>query len=105
MGWVRFVIGLLLSVGIAFLAFHLHDLVLHGNDPGSRSHWKGGPAFTRVVFELFGVIFLFGLTAMTAGLYQVRHGRPHPIINVLLFLGGAAMAYMGSTVSNLPPTP
>ena len=100
LGWLLIVLGPILSVGIAVIAFHLHDTIVHNDDPGSHSRWTGSPELTRTAFELFGAVFLFGLIASAAGVFQVRTGRRNATLAALMVLAVAGMLYLGYKVTS-----
>ena len=95
LGWLLIVLGPCLSVGTVVIASSLHQTIVHGNDPGARSHWNGSPELTRMAFELFGAVFLFGLVALAAGVFQVGTGRRNRVLLVFMLLVVAAMFYLG----------
>ena len=95
MGWLLVVLGVCLSVGIAVVASSLHHTIVHGSDPGARSHWNGSPEFTRSTFELFGAVFVFGLAGLGASVRQVSTGRRSRTWMGLLLLALAAIVYLG----------
>ena len=103
MGWLSVVTGTALAGGIGFIAYYLHGVVTHAGDPGGRTRWTGGPEFTRLVFELFGAVFVFGLAAVVAGAYQIRRGRQHRGLAAVMFAVLVAMFYLGYRVMTLPP--
>jgi len=75
---------------ISFLSW----TIAHNNEPG-HSHWRGSQQFTKLVFELFGTIFLFGIVSFIGGCLQLRSGRPSwPIIIISLGLV-AVMCFLG----------
>ena len=87
---------------MAVIAFSLHATIVHGSDPGARSHWNGGPEFTRTMFELFGAVFLFGLVALAAGVFQVSTGRRSRVSVTLMLLVVAAIIYLGYGILSTP---
>ena len=103
-GWLLIVIGTGLSVSMACLVYLLHGLILRNGEPGSRSHWSGGAAFTRTVFELFGTVGAFGLVGIAAGVYILRTRRISRVLGAIMVLLGLGMGYLGYVIvqTNVP---
>lgn len=104
LGWLSVVAGTGLCLAMLGIGGYLYTLILHRDDPGAHSRWTGSPEFTRLVFELFGAVFLFGLLAAVAGAYQIRHGRPDRFLAAGLFLLLAVMFYLGYGILSVRPT-
>ena len=99
-GWLLIVLGSLLSVGIAVIAAILASTI--HNDQPKGSHWTGTHEFTVRVFELFAVVFLFGLVALAGGIFQLRRGRPSwPAMIVMLALV-VVMFVLGKQIVGTP---
>ncbi len=103
-GWALVVIGPCLSLAMAAVVGSLADTIYHVGRPAGPTRWHGGPEFTRVAFELFGVVFLLGIGIFTGGVYQVRTGRRHPVLVGIVLVLAAVMAYLVCTVILAPPT-
>ena len=101
-GWLLVVLGLALSSGIGVIAAHLRDVIIHNNQPGAHSHWNGTPDFTRLTFELFGSVFVFGLLGLLAGIFQILTGRRSLLLIVLLLLSVVAIVYLGLQIIPAP---
>ena len=103
-GWLLVVLGVGLSAGMAYLSYVIHQLILRNGEPGSTSHWHGSVEFTRVVFELFGTVFVFGLVAVAAGVYILRTRRISRVLGVIMALLGLVMGYLGYAImhANVP---
>ena len=95
LGWVLMFIGPCLSIMMLVVAGSLFDTIYHLGRPAGLSRWHGGPAFTRLVFELFGAVFLLGIAIFAGGWYQVRAGRRHPVLVGIVLVLAAATAYLG----------
>jgi uncharacterized membrane protein len=93
-GWILVVLGSLLSVSIALIAAFLASIVSH-NDQSGASRWTGTPDFTAHVFELFALIFLFGLVALGGGVFQLRRERVSKLALVAMILLVAVMFFVG----------
>ena len=87
LGWLFMSLGLLPVLIAGGLAIFLGPSLLH---PGATDH---GPEFNgtaeqgKLALMLFGVLFLFGLNAMIAGILQIKTGR----INVVTMILGAVL--------------
>ena len=101
-GWMLIVLGLSLSSGMAALTWFLFRTIVQDSHSGGHPRWHGTPEFTRTTFELFGAVFLFGLTAIAAGTYQLWNGRRHPFLVALALLLAGAMVYLGYGIVSVP---
>ena len=97
-GWLLVVLGVFLSGSMAFLVHWLQQALLHNDDPGARSHWNGSAEFTRNVFGLFWSVFVFGLVALSAGVYILRTRRLSRVIAAIMGVVVLAMIYYGYTI-------
>lgn len=87
LGWLLVVLGVGLAIGTALVAYLTRNAIAHGDRTDGHLHWNGNAAMTRVVFQLFGVLFFFGLDALAAGIYQVQTGRRNPwLLGILVLL-------------------
>ena len=98
-GWLLICLGVGLSGGIAYIASVIHHLIVRNGAPGSTSHWNGSAEFTRVVFELFGTVFVFGLVSIAAGLYILRTRRISRLLGAIMVLLAFGMGYLGYVIA------
>ena len=94
-GWLLIIIGLGLSVAMVVIAANLYQTIAFPNLPGNHSRWHGSPEFTRMTFELFGTIFLFGLACFGSGTLQAITGRRHWAMVVPILLLVPVIIYLG----------
>lgn len=97
--WLFVVIGTALSIGMAALALYLWTVI--SNQATGGATWTGSHDFTVHTLELFGVVFVFGLVATVAGIYQLREGRTSRVSIVLLIILVAIMLYLARTLMTL----
>ena len=100
-GWLLIVLGSLVSAGIAVIAAILASTIMHNDQPGG-SHWTGSHAFTVRVFELFAAVFVFGLVALAAGIFQLRRGRANWLAIILLLALVVVMYLLGQQIVGAP---
>ena len=84
-GWLLIVIGSLLSVAMALLTVFF-GWTIASKESGPVTHWTGSHEMTRHVFELFVTIFVFGLVAVIAGVFQLRRGRVNQLAVVIMLI-------------------
>jgi len=97
-GWVLVVLGTGLSVGMAVIGVYLGWIIAH-NDRPAGTHWTGSESFTARVFDLLAVIFVFGLVAVGAGIFQLKRGRPSKLAILVLLLLGVVMYFLGESLT------
>ena len=103
-GWVLIVAGPCLSVAMLIAAGTLADTIHHYLRPVSHTHWNGGSEFTRLVYGLYGVVFLLGIAIFAGGIYQARTGRRHPVIVGIGLVLAAVTACLVYGVISAPST-
>jgi ABC-type tungstate transport system substrate-binding protein len=92
-GWGLIVIETLLSIGIVAIGLYFWTLISSDTVEGLGSY-----AFTIHTLELFTDVFILGLVAAIAGIYQLRQQRSSQTAMVLLLVLMALMFYLGSTL-------
>ena len=100
-GWLLVVFGSCLSLGAAVLAAFLGWTIASYQYPRT-SHWTGSHEMTIQVFVLFATVFVFGLVAAGAGVFQLRRGRVSWPANSILFVLAAMMVFLGYRIMILP---
>ena len=101
-GWVLVILGPVLSLAMAVIAFYLWRVIHYQSLPGSTSHWTGSHAMTVNTFSLFATIFVFGLLCTGAGAFMIRTGRRNVIFLVLILVLFGLMFYFGNGVMQSP---
>src|SRR5215468_9054389 len=100
-GWLLVVLGSCLSLGAALLAAFL-GWTIAGYQYPPTTHWTGSHEMTIKVFVLFATVFIFGLVAAGAGVFQLRRRRVSWLANSILFLLAAMMVFICYRIMNLP---
>jgi hypothetical protein len=100
-GWLLVVFGSCLSLGAALLVAYL-GWAIAGYQYPRRGHWTGSHEMTIQVFVLFATVFVFGLVAAGAGVFQLRRGRVSWLANSILFVLAAMMVLLGYRIMMLP---
>jgi len=95
------VFGSCLSLGAALLAVFL-TWTIAGYQYPRATRWTGSHEMTIQVFVLFATVFVFGLVAAGAGVFQLRRGRVSWLANSILFVLAAMMVFIGYRIMNLP---
>ena len=68
-------------------------IVLQSDDPTASSRFTGGPGMLIFMYGIFAVVFMFGLTGLAAGIFQIKHGRRNlKLVRVILVLAGIFLA-------------
>jgi hypothetical protein len=100
-GWVLVILGPLLSVAMAVIAFFLWRTIHYPGQLGNTTRWTGGPEMTARTFQLFCTIFFFGLGCILAGIFQIRTGRRSIVLVVIMLLLVGVMFYLGRQITRL----
>jgi hypothetical protein len=95
-GWLFITVGTALSITMAALAVYLW--VLLNNESTGSATSTSSHDFTLHTLELFGVVFVFGLVATAAGIYQLRQGCTSRVSIVLLIILVGIMLYLARTL-------
>jgi hypothetical protein len=89
LGWLFMSLGLFLVLIAGALAFFLGPSLLHPGSPDHGPEFNGTAEQGKVALILFGVLFLFGLNAMIAGIYHIKTAGfnvVNLIVGVVLFV-------------------
>jgi hypothetical protein len=87
------VIGTLLSVGMAYLLVLIDGIIRRSHDPGATTRFTGTAADAAFACGVMGLVLVFGIVAVTAGVWQVRHGTRNPrLVKVVLALAALFIA-------------
>ena len=100
-GWLLVVFGCCLSLGAALLTVFL-GWTIAGYQYPRTTHWTGSHEMTIQVFVLFATVFVFGLVAGGAGVFQLRRGRVSWLANGILLVLVAMMVFLGYRIMILP---
>jgi hypothetical protein len=84
---------------MGLITFWAVDLIRHNNDPNGASRFTGTEQQMYLMFGVFAFVMLFGLAALTAGLWQLIFGRRNMIL-VWIVLGLGAIFVVGGLVFN-----
>ncbi len=88
LGVMLVVLGGALMGGMAVLSWVMYG-VINNNDPRAGTRFTGSESDMMFMFAVFALVFFIGLTAFTAGLWQVVFGRRNLILVwIMLALGG-----------------
>lgn len=96
-GFFLLLIGLFLSGFMAAVAFFVSLLLMNAvNDPGSASRINGESSMLMMIYGIFGLVIVMGLTSMLMGIWQMIFGKRNrfliwiffALIILTLFAGG-----------------
>jgi len=101
LGVVLVFLGGILVAGMAFLIFWTTNMIANSDRPGATSRFTGSKSDMMFMYSIFGLVLVFGLTSLVAGLWQVIFGRRNLML-VWIMLGlGAAFMIAGTIVQTL----
>jgi hypothetical protein len=84
-GWLLIGIGFLLVAMMAAITFMVAPSMLSGSASGG-ARYTGTPEQAVLILGLFGLVIVFGLTAIASGVWQILTGR-RSIWLVVVILG------------------
>lgn len=88
LGGVLVALGGLLMAGMTVLSVVMAGVIANSNDPKATTRFTGSESDMVFMFSVFGLVFFFGLAAVSAGLWQLIFGRRNLLfIWVMLGLG------------------
>jgi hypothetical protein len=73
-GWVLAGVGVVLILMMGALILWFASVILN-DGPQAKEHFTGGPVVAVFIFGLFAFVFSFGVAALKAGIFQIRHGK------------------------------
>jgi phosphate starvation-inducible membrane PsiE len=88
LGWLLVCLGSFLVLFMGAITIYVAQIVFHTGEPGSHAGFTGGADMEVFMFGLFGLVLLFGFTAIASGAWQIRYGKPNrKLMFVILGLG------------------
>ena len=79
LGKVMLALGLFLVAFMGIVTAYLAPTLLHPGVTEKGSTFTGTEEQGRLALALFGIVMLFGINAMTAGILQIRSGQRNTI--------------------------
>ncbi len=101
LGWLLIIVGLILALGTSRIAYGLHEVIAHQAEKGATTSWNGDPEMTRLTFELFGALVLFGLVSSVTGIYQVVTGSRHRFLAGVMLVVLVGVVYFGYQIMTI----
>jgi MFS family permease len=87
LGWLLVATGVFLVVFMGALIILLSDIMARSNDPTATTRLAGTPLQGALILGILALVMAFGVTALIAGVYQIRYGRRNrKLIAVALLL-------------------
>lgn len=99
LGWVMAGAGVFLVVLMGIVTFAVADMVAESGSPGATTRYTGTPEEARAMFILFGVVIAMGLSALVAGIVQIRTGTVNKALSGLVAAMFAACLACAAWVS------
>jgi hypothetical protein len=95
LGFVLVGLGFLLVAGMGTLTIALAPMILSAGKETSGSRFTGTPEQGMMILALFGLVIVFGVAAILAGVFQVIMGR-RSIWIIIAVLGLALLLFIAS---------
>jgi uncharacterized paraquat-inducible protein A len=90
LGWVLAAMGLFLVLFMTGIMILIANIMARTGKPGSTESFSGGPLEAAMIFAVLGLVWVFGLTGLVGGIWQIKHGkRNRKLIRIILWLGAA----------------
>jgi hypothetical protein len=92
-GWVLAGIGAILALFMSGLIILIAYIMAQSANPESTTRFSGTRLEAAMIFAILGLVWMFGLTALAGGIWQIKYGRRNRrLIQVILLLGFAFFA-------------
>jgi hypothetical protein len=86
---------------MTFLIFWSMNMIANSDGPGTGSRFTGTRSDMLFMYGVFGLVLVFGLTSLVAGLWQLIFGKRNMML-VWIMLGlGAIFFFIGIAVQYL----
>jgi hypothetical protein len=103
LGAVMIALGGSLITGMAVISFWAYAMIHQSSALSATARFTGTKGQMLMMFGLFGLIMLFGIVALTTGLWQLIFGKRNKILTwfvlglgAIFFIGGLAVdAFFG----------
>lgn len=97
LGWALVCIGSFLFLFMGAISYFVAQLIFHAEASGAR--FNGSPEMALYIFALFGLVMIFGLSALASGALQARSGRPNRKIMFVILGLGVLIVVVGTAVT------
>lgn len=98
LGWVLAVIGSGLTVFIGGLTVVIAGIIWQPLNSHATTRFTGGPEAALLIFGILGVVMLFGITSLFAGIWQIRHGRRNKHLTSTVLTLAVVLVLLGTVV-------
>ncbi|HET9532929.1 MAG TPA: hypothetical protein VFQ92_21420 [Blastocatellia bacterium] len=98
LGWVLAVTGAFLVIFMTGLIILIAYIMAQTGKPGSTTSFSGTRMEAVMIFGILGIVWVFGLTSLAGGIWQVRHGRRNKKLTAIILWLGAAFMVIGLLV-------
>jgi hypothetical protein len=90
LGWVLAATGAFLLVFMTGIMVLIAYIMAQTGKPGSTASFNGGALEAAMIFGILGLVWVFGLTGLITGIWQIKHGRRNRnLTRIILWLGAA----------------
>lgn len=101
LGVVLVVLGGALMGGMAVLSWIMYGVIQNSSDPRASTKFTGSESDMMFMYAIFALVFFIGLTAFTAGLWQVIFGRRNLVLVWIMLALGGIFFILGTAVRYL----
>ncbi len=97
LGWMLVLIGSFLLLFMGAITYYVARIVYHADASGAR--FNGSPEMALYIFALFGLVMLFGFSAVVSGALQALSARPNRKIMLVIIGLGVLIVAAGVAVT------
>jgi hypothetical protein len=95
LGWVLTFLGAFLVIFMGAITVLVTNIISQANDPHATTKFTGGPEMLLFMYGLFGFVILFGLVAMTGGIWQIKYGKRNKKLAYIVLAMGLIFVIIG----------
>ncbi|HLA94669.1 MAG TPA: hypothetical protein VK612_03025 [Pyrinomonadaceae bacterium] len=98
LGGILIVLGGMLIAGMSFLIVWAMNLIASSDKPGISARFNGTKSDMLFMFGVFGLVLVFGLASLVAGLWQLIFGRRNKLLVWVIVGLGVVFILIGTGV-------
>jgi len=98
LGWVLICIGAFLTLFMTGLTVLVGNIVFNPGDSKTSTHFTGTPQDMIFMFGIFGLVLVFGVAGIAAGIYQVKYGKRNMKLTMVVLGLGLLFIAIGMAV-------
>lgn len=96
LGWMLIGLGSFLFLFMGAITYYVAQLMYHTDTTGTGARFNGTHEQALYIFGLFGLVMLFGVSAIATGAWQAIYARPNRKLMLIILALGVLFVIVGT---------